>query len=235
VASPPSVPGFFGSVRGGWSLLTTDPFGLLLPTAGMLLVDAVLASAARSAAAAPHLVLALLLLLFVARPFLHAPFLARLLANAARLEGVSAWPWGRPVALLGTELVVAPLVAGAFGLPVLLGGALAATVANEGWLATAAVSFAGLATIGAFLSLAVRAMFARATWEVAVLGRSSAAALWEAVRTSPEHAPMAFLLLGAGDLLVGASAATCGALVLPGYALAWLALAHGWGRRPEAP
>jgi hypothetical protein len=235
VPSAPPFPGVLASVRGGWSLLAEDPFGILLPTAAMLFVDAALASAARGWARSAEELLAAAAALFLVRPFVQVPFVARVVSRAAALAGCAPWPSGRPVALLGAELVVAPLVAAAFLAPVAGGVALAGAVAHEGWLATAAAIGAGAAAIGATLALAVRAVFARVPWEVAVAGRSAVGALAAAVREAPSHAIASFALLFASDLAIGMSALACGALVLPGYPLAWLALAWRWGRRAEAP
>jgi hypothetical protein len=233
VTSAP-LPGPVASLRGGWGLLTDDPFGILLPTAGMLFVDAALASALRSVATGLPELVAGAVALSVARPFLQVPFVARVVATAARLAGRDAWPWGRPVALLGAELVIAPIVALAFGVPLVGGAAFAVAAGNEGWLATAAVGYALSAVVGAALALAVRAAFARVPWEVAVEGRSSMGALAASLRAAPVDAPTAFALSVFGDLLVGVSALACGALVLPGYPLVWLALAWRWGPRAAA-
>lgn len=228
------VPGLVASVRGGWRLLTEDPFAVLAPTAALLLVDVGLAVLARRAAGGP-LDLALAgLALFALRPLLHAPFVARLVATAARLAGRRSWPWGRPVALLGAELVMTPVTAAVFAAPTAVGAAAASFAAGEGWVAVGAVALAAGAVVGSTLALAARAVFARVPWAIAVEGRSAAAAVGSAVR-APGHAPAAFALLLASDVLLGASALACGALVLPGYPLVWLALAHRWAHESEAP
>lgn len=228
------MPGPIGSLRGGWRLLTDDPFAVLLPTAGLLLVDALLGVAVRAAAPTPAHLLAGAVLAAVVRPYLHVPFLARLVAVSARLAGRDPWPWGRPVALLGAELVVGPLVALAFAAPTAIGAAAASLATNEGWLASGAALLAVGALVGSALALAVRAVAARVPWEVAVEGRSSVGALVAAVRAAPAHAPAAAILLLGSDLLLGASALACGALVLPGYPLYWLALAFRWAAEPVA-
>ncbi|MEZ4242117.1 MAG: hypothetical protein R3F59_39370, partial [Myxococcota bacterium] len=153
---------------------------------------------------------------------------SRLVALGARAQGLRAAPWGRPVALLGAQLVVwaaAALVGGGLGGPLV---ALGAFVALHGWFTTgAAVGTFGL-LLGTGAALAVRALGAFAPAEVVVARRSAVSALSRSVRAvAPQIVPVAFLVL-CGDLAIGLGALACGAGALPGYPITDLAVLHRW-------
>lgn len=227
--APTGPPGLLASLGGAWDLLRTDPVGLLLPTGGRLLVDVVAAMVLREAmvhGAVP--VAGAVLGGWLARTVIGAPLRSRMLAVAARARGVRAPSWGRPFAVLGAELIVGPASLGVGGVIGVIGVAAAALVLSEGWIATASVVL-GVGTVTAVtVSLLVRACFATAGLEAAVAGASGLGSLRDAIVAGPRTIATSFALLATGGLLTGFGALACGALVLPGYPIADLAIADRW-------
>ncbi len=227
--SVPSPPGLPRSLAGAWDLLRTDPIGLLLPTGGRLLIDVVTALLVRTAfSLGADLLLPTLVLACFARAILGAPLRALTLARAARARGFLAPRLGRPAAVLGVELVTGPLstlLAAGVGLVGLLA---AAEILSEGWIATASVVLAIFTVAAVAVGVLVRAVFATAPMEAVVGGRSALGALVESARSGPRTLATSFALLVIGDALTGFGALLCGALVLPGYPIADLAIAERW-------
>jgi hypothetical protein len=164
-----------------------------------------------------------------AAAFVGGAFLrSRWIAVAARNAGWSAAPWGRPLALLGVQLVVAPLAALALAAPAIPLGAIGLWLASRGWLAVGGVLGAVGLCAGSLASTAVRSVFSLAAPEVVVGGRSALDGLAIAARRGGrELLPLAALVI-AGDLATALGGLTCGAGALPGYPLTDLALLHRW-------
>lgn len=232
----PRRTGTIACLRGAGATVRDDPVGILLPAAGILLLQLAAVATAREVwlhgrTEAIGLLGALLGLRLIG----GAVFRSRLIAVGARAAGMESAPWGRPLALLGVELVVGPIVvlaAAVVGLPIV---ALSMGIAAQGWYTTGAVLFAlgiGLATGAAVL---VRATFALAPPGVIVEGRSALGALWASVGRAPtEIVPLVSLVL-AGDLLVAAGGLLCGAGALPGYPISDLAMLHRWREERGSP
>ncbi|MCA9493775.1 MAG: hypothetical protein KC621_27770 [Myxococcales bacterium] len=222
-------PGVAASLGGAWDLLRTDPVGLLLPTGGLLLVDVVGAMVLREAVLRGPTILALVVCGgWLSRTVLGAPLRSRMLAVAARARGVRAPRWGRPLAVLGAELVVGPASLGVGGVIGGIGLAASALVLSEGWVATASVVLAFGTVLAVTVALAVRACFATAALEAAVAGASGLGSLRAAILAGPRTIASSFALLVVGGLLTGVGALACGALLLPGYPIADLAIAERW-------
>lgn len=218
-----------------WSaiaLIREDPVGILLPAGGVLLLDAApiltlsrLWPSDRSEALTAAVVLtALWGALLVPRTALRS----RMIAVGARTAGLSAAPWGRPLALFGVQLILMPLVALAallFGLPLVL---VASLVASQGFWTTAAVLFATGVGTATLMALTVRALFSVAPALVIVDGRSSLFALAESARYGPREIGSRLLLVWTGDLLTSLGGLLCGAGGLPGYPITDLALLLWW-------
>jgi hypothetical protein len=212
--------------------LRDDPLGLLLPAGGALLLDALVLLWAQQlwplARVQPGQALLALALALAAREILRTFLRSRMLAAAARACGLAAAPWGRPLALLGTQLVVLPL---SLGLAALLGVPLVMAslfVGSHGWFGTAALLLA-LGSAAAWLAtVSVRALFATAAAEVVVARRSALRALLESARCSPGELAVRLLLVLVGDLLVSIGGLSCGAGGLPGYPITDVAVLHRW-------
>ncbi|MCB9685674.1 MAG: hypothetical protein H6735_11590 [Alphaproteobacteria bacterium] len=227
--APAGPPGLAASLGGAWDLLRTDPVGLLLPTGGCLLVDVVAAMVLREALVHGATPAAFALIGgWVARTVLGAPLRSRMLAVAARARGHRAPPWGRPLAVLGAELVVGPASLGIGGVVGAVGVLAAALVLSEGWVATASVILAIGTVAGVALALLVRACFATAGLEAAVAGASGLGSLRDAITAGPRTIAISYGLLVIGGTLTGVGALACGALLLPGYPIADLAIADRW-------
>lgn len=225
----PRRTGTIACLRRAGATVREDPVGILLPAAGILLLQLAVITVIRALwfdTSRPTIAWAVGLVLL--RVLGGTLFRARLIAVGARASGMSSAPWGRPWALLGVELVVGVLVvlaAAIVGLPIV---AISVGITAQGWYTTGAVTFAagiGLATGAALL---VRAVFALAPAGVIVDGSSAVRALLQSVSRAPrEIGPLVTLVL-VGDLLVAVGGLLCGAGALPGYPISDLAMLHRW-------
>ena len=232
----PRRTGTIACLRRAGATVREDPVGILLPAAGILLLQLAAITVIRALwfdATLPvvRAAIGLVLLRVLGGTLLRA----RLIAVGARAAGMRSAPWGRPVALLGVELVVGVLVvivAAVVGLPIL---AISAAIAAQGWYTTGAVTFAtgvGLATGAALL---VRAVFALAPAGVTVEGSSALRALVQSVGRAPREIGPLVTLVVAGDLLVAVGGLLCGAGALPGYPISDLAMLHRWREERGSP
>lgn len=221
--------GIPASLARALATLRDDPIGILLPAAGLLLLQVLAVMVVRGALDAGIGALAVAVVAVVAaRVLLGAPLRSRMIAQAARARGIAVGPWGRPAALLGVHLLTAALVA-----PPALGVAAAAVlaaafVAGQGWFTTGAFVLAFGLLVATVLALAVRGVFGLAPPLAVVGGRSAVAAMSGSFRHARAEGLRLFVLLAIGDLLVAVGALLCGAGALPGYPVADLAVLDRW-------
>lgn len=218
-----------------WGALKRDPVRVLLPAAGLLLLETGLLLALRDSwtrltpdpwtwvalgASVPGL--------RFAAAVLGVPLRAALLVAGGRALGLEGGGWGRVPALLGVELVTAGcawLAAVAAGLPLLgLGIALVA----RGWFALGTLSLFAGAVLGTLLHAAIRGVLGFAPAEAVFGRRGGAASLRRAVSEGRGSRLLLAALWLAGDTLVLAGGLLCGAGALPGYPIADLAVLHRW-------
>jgi hypothetical protein len=220
------------SLAAAWGTLRDDPVRVLLPAGGILLLQAIGATAARDAwDAGPVTLAGTVAVALLLRALLGAPLRSRMIAVAARAHGHAVPAWGRPAALLGVEILTTPLALGSaalIGVPLALAGA---TIASLGWYTLGAFTVA-FGVLGATLaSLAVRALFGLAPVDVVVGGRPAVAAMVDSARAAPSEGLRLLALIGLGDVLVGIGALVCGAGALPAWPIADLAVLHRWRAR----
>jgi hypothetical protein len=228
-------PGALACLQLAVQTLRDDPVGVLLPAGGALLLDALVLRWAQQLwpLAQVQLDQALLLLLLALgiREILRALLRSRMLAASARASGLPAAPWGRPLALLGVQLVVVPLTLG-FGALLAVPIAMSALfVGSHGWFTSSALLLALSFAAALLASVLVRALFAAAPSEVIVARRSALRALLSSARCPPQELAVRLLLVLAGDLLVSVGGLSCGAGGLPGYPITDVAMLHRWRGR----
>ncbi len=214
-----------------WRVERDDPAGVLLPAAGLLMLQVLAAMAAQRGwgVGGWQGVVVVLAAATAVRVVVGAPLRAWMLVAAARSMGIAAR--ARWMALLGVQLLVGPLQVLLAGACLAAGGVIAGIVAGHGWYTTAGLlGFLGLVA-ATLVTLVVRTLFAYAPVEVVAAGRSGTGALWASLQRTPADALAILLLLGIGDLLTALGALACGAGALPGYPISDLALLDRWKDR----
>jgi hypothetical protein len=215
------------ALRLAWSLILSDPVGVLGPAtlalwtqaaASMVFWGSINGDPLHDAASAgaTWLMAALVAL----------PLRWWILRSGARALGR---PWrgvGGILPLLGTQLVISACqacviggVAGATTLAALL-------LASYGWWSLSALGLS-LATLAAvFAVLLLRVVFGFAAVEVLCGGRSSLQALWASARRGRWRTALGAMVVG--DVATGLGALACGAGALPGYPLSDLTILCAW-------
>lgn len=222
---------------GGFGALGRDPIGVLLPTAGVLLLQLGVAVAIRNAwgASDPRALVLTVLGVFTAFPVLTSPLRAGVIAAGARALGRPARGLWTAPALVVVEAVVLGLAAVAGVLVAAPFVAIAMASLSRGVPIAAALATGAGALTAATAVLLVRASFAYAAAE-AVIGRKgplrALAAGWRA--SGPDRLALVGILL-VGDLTLALGGALCGAGALPGYPVGDLMVVHRWLSIPSAP
>ena len=225
------------SLQGGWRTLTRDPIGILLPAAGVLLLQASSVIVVRSlwdrvdletiaiafcAAQAVRLLLASLL---------RAPMIA---AGARALDRpVSGLPRAPHLLVVEAVIALATLAGAAFVMVPL--GLLSFLLLSRGLDLFGAIGISVTVIGGAVAALLVRASLAYAPVETVVAGRPAWTALGDGWRRARGDRLQLAAILLLGDVLVASGGALCGAGALPGYPMADLAVLHRWNRRIAEP
>lgn len=225
-------------IPGGVGALGRDPIGILLPTAGVLLVQLALATALRAwwGWADPRALALAAVGLFTVTPILTSPLRAGMIAAAARALGRPARGWSAAPALVLVEAVVwslAVATAALVGAPFAM-VAVASLSRGVPIAAAAATGIGGM--LAAVVGLLVRASFAYAPAEAVIGRRGPLAALSAGWRASgPDRFPLAAALL-TGDAALAIGGALCGAGALPGYPIGDLIVVHRWlsSERPSS-
>lgn len=235
-----SVP---ASLVAAWSTLKDDPIRLLLPAAGILLLQLAALIVIRAAAAALPWPMhgrdvwlsfvAWVGVVHLVRFALSTPLRASLIAAGARTLGTDAAPRLALPTLWLVEGAIAVTQVGAW-LAIAVPGVLCAgglVGARAITLATVVLAFALVGAAAA--SFSVRALLAFAPYEVVLAGRGPIAAVqrgWHGARG--QRMGLAILMI-VGDLLVGVGGLCCGAGALPGYPIGPLAVLHRWSASRE--
>lgn len=244
VVDPPARPFALRSLQVAWSALKADPIGLLLPAAGLLLLELGGILAVREGARAlpwpwldvhPWLLwLGLAAAVRVGLFALAAPLQAVLLATGARAMGQRARGWTRVPSLLVVELVVRLLRAlawAAVGVPGLL---LTAALLSQHAVTLAAVLLALTLLLGSFTSFVVRVWLVYAPYEAVLGGRGPIAAIRGGFALAGGDRLQLAAVLLLGDALTAIGGLLCGAGALPGYPMGPLAVLHRWTLAREA-
>ncbi len=224
------------NLSGAWRRMTTDPVGVLLPTAAALLVDVGVLGAARLAwdPTAPGRFAAIAAALGLARVLLGAPLRGLALAAGARAGGANARGASAAPALVVVELLTltaGALVGGSFGGPIAGAGLF---LASRGVVAPGVALAAAGAIVWATLDLVVRAALAYARPEVVVAGHGPFEALSRASEGAGPHIAALLAILFSGDVLRAAGSLACAAGALPAAPMADLAVLDRWQSERDA-
>lgn len=233
------------SLVAAWRTLKADPVGILLPSAGILLVELGALLALRLAYGEVGLpwedtvgwerLLWLAVALRVVVFAVATPLRAVLIATGARALGLEVRPFLRIPALFVVEGVIAVLQALAWGVVAAPGVVFAGMLVGHRALTVGAVALAAALVLAAFAGFAVRVLLAYAPYEVILGGRGPIAALrrgWQLARGG--RLSLAVVLL-VGDTLTALGGLVCGAGALPGYPIGPLAVLHRWITTREVP
>ena len=223
------------SIGGGWRTLGRDPIGILLPTAGVLLLHVAAAMVARAAWGEVDVAsfVAALLVVHGVRILLTSPLRAPMIAAAARALDRPATGATRALQLLVVDLITGLLqilVAALIAVPV---GGLSVLVLERGLHLFGAIGIGVALVGGAAASLLVRAALAYAPAEVVVARKGPFSALAEGWRVGKGDRLQLAIVLLFGDVALALGGAMCVAGALPGYPLADLAVLHRWTRRAK--
>lgn len=223
------------SLRGGWGLMVRDPVGVLLPAAGLLLLQGAIVLVAQAwwGVLGIWTLVAALAGLATLRAIVAAPLRATFLAAGARQLAHPFPIWRR-----SPTLAVVWVVAGGVELAV-VGGALSTALVPAWWLLSrgtywgAALLLITTAPAILLLGVAARTAFAyvaiEATAGQLALGPAFSVGMRKAGR---DWFPM-LCILTTGELAVAVGGLLCGAGALPGLPLAELALLHRWASMEE--
>lgn len=225
------------SLRGGWAMILRDPIGVLLPAAGMLLLQAAILVCAQAwwSELGTWTLIATIAGLSAARVLVASPLRASMLAAGARQVGRSFRVLGRSPALAVVWLICGGLELG-------IVGALLSTAAVPAWWLLARGTYWGavllmMTTAPAILLVGVVARTAFAY--VAIEATAGRQPLDRAFGTGLRKAGRDWLpvlsILSVGELAVALGSLICGAGALPGFPLAELALLHRWSSMEERP
>ncbi len=226
---------FTSSVRGAWSTLKRDPVAILLPTAGLLLIDVLAAVGVRQflgsvdmtiTTAGISRLVALVAGLELAAFLIGVPLRSLMIASAARALGLGVWGLTRAWSLFFVALAIGlirGLITAILGVPLAL---LLLFVAGHGWYGLATLGFAALLLLLGFLRFMVRAVFGYAPILAVADGRGPLAALQEG--TAGDDLFGVALAMFVGDCATITGSLCCGAGALPGYPMADLAILHRW-------
>lgn len=225
------------SLGGGWTLIQRDPIGVLLPAAGLLLLQVALVLMIRTCW--PWLgagtLIALALGLSALRVLVATPMRASVLAAGARQLARPFPVWRRSPSLALVWLIGGGLEA------VLVGSILAIGLVPAWWLVLrgtwwgAALLVMVALPVALLVGIAVRTLFAYAIIEATAGGRSPTDALQLGLQRTFRDLPALLGILTTGELLVALGSLLCGAGALPGLPFADLALLHRWASIEDTP
>jgi hypothetical protein len=232
----------YQSLSGGWQAMGRDPIRVLLPAAGILLLQAAWIALVRDAVltgdptgarwvggAGAVVVIAALGLHLV-----QVPLRLGMLRAGGRAVGIDVRPrWSAIFSLLLVDtltLVVQAAIASVVIVPTALVGALA--LSREVPVIAALVVSAGL-LIGALGWAAARTLFAYAPAHI-LTGAGPITSLIEGLRDANRDRLGVLAIAAVGQAMFAAGGLSCGAGALPGYPFAELALLHRWRSMPRA-
>jgi hypothetical protein len=216
-----------------WRAMKADPVGILLPTAGVLLVQLTGSIALRQAwPQSTWLELGgVAVVVHAAGIVLSAPLRAAILGAAAEARGrpvvSSLRAPALAIVLILTAALQTLLVAASLGI-----GALAAmALSTRGMYTLSTLAVAAAVLFAALLSLLVRAVFGFAPAEAVVAGKGGFRAMWHGI--SGSQVIQVALLLLIGDIALALGSVCCGVGALPSYPIGELAVLDRWlGRLP---